>query len=321
MKNFLLPVAMTLLSVAAPYLVQAAGEVSLFEAREGGWYIKQELYNQANIDAGLHHFTANCAVCHGKDGSGNGLRAEVMIGAKPRNLTSVPWMRAHDDERLLRSITYGVPGTAMVAFGGEIPTRDRLQIVMYLRDQIDTNVAKSELEDSLSDSFDTGIAALQLQKKPNAEQIATLYKEKALYKLIGSQMAGKRLFELLTSLRDAIRSKKGRIEGTNPADSQERFAKATAAIRTDLLARITRAKATEAALQSQLPSTDRDTSLAAAKNETNFLEDFLVQVQFATEEMTALDAQVRTFTIRNVPEAPSGMQSSAPRDTNETNPE
>ena len=48
-----------------------------------------------------------------------------MQDAKPRMLTNLDWENSRDDLRLLRSIKYGVPGTAMVPWGDfKAPSKD-----------------------------------------------------------------------------------------------------------------------------------------------------------------------------------------------------
>ena len=52
----------------------------------------------------------NCAVCHGADADGTGIRAEQMKDAKPRMLINLDWIDSHDDIYMLRSISSGCLG-------------------------------------------------------------------------------------------------------------------------------------------------------------------------------------------------------------------
>lgn len=96
-------------------------------------YIKHEFYTSENIEAGKRFFIENCAPCHGKEADGTGLRAEAMADAKPRMLTNLDWISSRDDLRLLRSIKYGVPGTAMTPWGDLTSAKQRLQLVVFIR--------------------------------------------------------------------------------------------------------------------------------------------------------------------------------------------
>ena len=60
-------------------------------------------------------FETHCARCHGADGSGWGPESPGMQ-PRPRDFTNRVFMAAVADERLLRAIFDGVPGTAMAPF-------------------------------------------------------------------------------------------------------------------------------------------------------------------------------------------------------------
>lgn len=68
-------------------------------------------------------FKKQCAVCHGSEGTGDGLAADFVF-PKPRNFTtgsfkirSTPSGSPPLDEDLFHTITHGMPGSAMPAFG------------------------------------------------------------------------------------------------------------------------------------------------------------------------------------------------------------
>ena len=83
------------------------------------YYIKHKYYTDENIEAAKEFFEVYCATCHGAEADGMGARAAVMQDAKPRMLTDLDWLDTHDDLYLLRSIKYGVPGTAMTPWGDQ----------------------------------------------------------------------------------------------------------------------------------------------------------------------------------------------------------
>lgn len=112
-------------------------------------YIKQEYYTPENIQAGKRFFIENCAACHGKEADGAGLRAEAMSDAKPRMLTNLDWIHSRDDLRLLRSIKYGVPGTAMTPWGDLTSPLQRLQLVVFIRSLSKEAAARRELTDAI----------------------------------------------------------------------------------------------------------------------------------------------------------------------------
>lgn len=191
----------------------------LFEVRapiEGfdrpAYYIKKEFYTPKNLEHGLALFTEHCAHCHGKDGGGNGERSVTMVEAKPRILFNLPWIKTRDDLRLLRSIKYGVTGTAMIPFSDVTTTTDRLSLVMLIRrwseekrefDQLDNLLYKkfhSQLE-----SIEQERAALYSGKERSEERDrqllalkAEVEKEKEAYSVLGRLLlrsAGKEVYE------------------------------------------------------------------------------------------------------------------------------
>jgi mono/diheme cytochrome c family protein len=57
-------------------------------------------------------FKANCASCHGEDGTGN----PAMAAIKPRNFKKDAFKNGDKPEQIFKTITEGVAGTAMVGF-------------------------------------------------------------------------------------------------------------------------------------------------------------------------------------------------------------
>ncbi|MFT4551432.1 MAG: mono/diheme cytochrome c family protein [Chlamydiales bacterium] len=117
---------------------------------EKEFFIKQKYYTEKNISEGGSLFLANCSHCHGKEAAGDGPRSATMEEAKPRMLTNLPWLKTRDDLRLLRSIKYGVPGTAMTPWGDKTNTLQRIQLVMFIRS---LSVEKKHREDMVSVLF------------------------------------------------------------------------------------------------------------------------------------------------------------------------
>lgn len=117
------------------------------------YYIKEKYYTPHNIEQGRAFFELNCAICHGTEADGLGIRAEVMQDAKPRMLTNLDWLETRDDLRLLRSIKYGVPGTSMTPWGDQTSALQRLQLVLFIRSLSQTNLLYDELTRILYKSF------------------------------------------------------------------------------------------------------------------------------------------------------------------------
>jgi mono/diheme cytochrome c family protein len=76
-------------------------------------------------------YKALCARCHGDKGDGRGINA-IYIDPAPRDLTKAEFMTSKPQARLLASITLGVPGTSMPAWGKAL-TGDQIKgIVDYV---------------------------------------------------------------------------------------------------------------------------------------------------------------------------------------------
>ena len=116
------------------------------------YYIRKEYYTPENIAAGQQLFLLQCAMCHGSDADGSSNRAEVMQDAKPRMLTNLDWIDSHDDMRLLQSITFGVPGTAMTSFADITTPWQRVQLVIYIRNLSSKTLAYKKIKQELYSS-------------------------------------------------------------------------------------------------------------------------------------------------------------------------
>ncbi len=74
-------------------------------------------------EAGRDIFAVNCAICHGANGDGRGLRREGMI-PPPADLTRSVWSGEAGAAKTYRVIQDGVPGSAMPSW----PTLSEQQI-------------------------------------------------------------------------------------------------------------------------------------------------------------------------------------------------
>ncbi len=76
-------------------------------------------------------FGANCMVCHGQTGAGDG-PAAASLNPKPANLR-VHMAAGHTDGQLFEWISQGIDGTAMPAFEGRLSEQQRWDAINYIR--------------------------------------------------------------------------------------------------------------------------------------------------------------------------------------------
>ncbi|HEX7126208.1 MAG TPA: cytochrome c [Thermodesulfobacteriota bacterium] len=84
-----------------------------------------------SIAAGKALFEQNCATCHGVGGKGDG-PAAVALNPKPANFTTGQFKHGGSDAQIFKTISNGVPGTAMVGWSS-IPEKSRWDLVNYIR--------------------------------------------------------------------------------------------------------------------------------------------------------------------------------------------
>ncbi|HJV81291.1 c-type cytochrome [Noviherbaspirillum sp.] len=86
----------------------------------------------ADSNRGRIVYSRNCAVCHGDRGDGRS-RAQGSLNPPPRDFTA-PAARAElTPERMIMSITYGRPETAMAGFKTQLSKEDINAVVSYIR--------------------------------------------------------------------------------------------------------------------------------------------------------------------------------------------
>jgi len=99
--------------------------------------------NEQVAKYGQKVYQANCAVCHGKSGMGDGA-AGAALNPPPRDLVEGKWTVGGTSEELFTTITKGIDGTSMAAFG-HIELADRWAIVQYVR-----SITKNKGKDNAS---------------------------------------------------------------------------------------------------------------------------------------------------------------------------
>lgn len=92
-------------------------------------------------DAGFERiYSQNCAVCHGEQGDGRS-RAQSGLNPPPRDFTSPEAAKELDRDRMIRSVTFGRPGTAMVPWGHRLTSEQIAGVVDYIRERFMQPVA------------------------------------------------------------------------------------------------------------------------------------------------------------------------------------
>jgi mono/diheme cytochrome c family protein len=86
---------------------------------------------------GAAYFTANCVVCHGEGGKGDGPGA-AALDPKPRNFTDAKWQDSVDDEHIKKTILGGglaVGKSPVMAGRPDLKGKDALleQLVKHIR--------------------------------------------------------------------------------------------------------------------------------------------------------------------------------------------
>jgi len=100
-------------------------------------YIREEIMTPVRLavagDNGAAIYAMNCSVCHGEDGSG------AMWGSRSMNPPPLAFRNLHPEselprERMIMSVTYGRPGTSMMAFASQLSEPQIEAVVDYIRE-------------------------------------------------------------------------------------------------------------------------------------------------------------------------------------------
>ena len=106
------------------------------------------------LERGKTLFVANCMLCHGNAGQGDGPMAPVIkdiwgLPLKPANFTLAAGLSGgvklgHDGEHLFKTVTTGVGGTPMPVFGEQLKAEEIWDIVHYVQ-SLRVNAHEAEL--------------------------------------------------------------------------------------------------------------------------------------------------------------------------------
>ncbi len=98
------------------------------------------------VEKGKQLFTTNCVSCHGANGKGDGVAA-AALNPKPRNFTSMQgWINGPKISGIYKTLSEGVKGSAMVAFGTFTP-QDKFALAQYIRKTFVPNPPQDSKED------------------------------------------------------------------------------------------------------------------------------------------------------------------------------
>ncbi len=96
--------------------------------------------NNDVIQYGEGVYKANCAMCHGDKGLGDGA-AGAALNPKPRNFVEGQWKVGGDSISLFKTVSGGIAGTSMPGFS-QIKPQDRWAVVQFIR-----SITKNKIND------------------------------------------------------------------------------------------------------------------------------------------------------------------------------
>lgn len=276
--------------------------------KKKAYYIKHTYYTPENIESGKELFLFNCAVCHGNEADGSGMRAGYMQEAKPRMLTNLDWLHTRDDMRLLRSIKFGVPGTAMTPWGDMTTTLQRLQLVIFIRSLSENKDQQDALKNGLYQSFDDAkwqiekFRSLEYQTKKEGDgklnQIQNLLdQENKLYLNIGNDLISAldygesyRLYLQIV----AFNHDRFTIEGNKlkmNEDPGKKVAELIDKIKVDVSRRLQEAEKTLEAAEAKLPSHQKQKALQSLQQEIKSYHDLNKKLDSLVKETAKMREQ------------------------------
>ncbi len=144
-------------------------------------------------------YNDNCSACHGDKGQ-SAVWAQNGLNPPPRNFTTAQARDELSQERMIASVTYGRPGTAMMSFSTRLSTADIEAVVRYIHDSfmqpnVKTEISVSSLGHRLPNrSADASVNGFAVEQKPpheiKVDMLAAFPK-----KIIGNALSGKIFYD------------------------------------------------------------------------------------------------------------------------------
>ena len=88
--------------------------------------------SQLDVRVGEQIYRQYCVACHGHEGNAKTTLGQ-QLSPHPRDFTNPGEMARIDDQRLVRSVTHGVPGSAMASWDGVLNAEDIRRVTSYIR--------------------------------------------------------------------------------------------------------------------------------------------------------------------------------------------
>lgn len=85
-----------------------------------------------DFETGKTTFLQRCKPCHGEGGNGKTFAANAL-NPPPKNFTTEQSRKELTQERMLRSVTQGRPGTAMMPWKDVLSEKEIRSVVHYIR--------------------------------------------------------------------------------------------------------------------------------------------------------------------------------------------
>ncbi len=96
--------------------------------------------NEKVVAYGRQLFKANCAMCHGPKGEGDGSAGQAL-NPKPRNLVEGKWQHGGGYMGIFKVLTNGIPGSSMAAYAN-MKASDRWALTQYVNSITENKVAE-----------------------------------------------------------------------------------------------------------------------------------------------------------------------------------
>ncbi len=90
------------------------------------------LASSSEATTGKKIYHDRCEVCHGSQGNGKTFAANALFPS-PKNFTARSAKKQLNQERMIRSVTKGRPGTAMMPWESVLSKKEIYLVVKYIR--------------------------------------------------------------------------------------------------------------------------------------------------------------------------------------------